>query len=88
MHVLHRPHHLHRALLEAVAAAALAIVLTLAIAGGLNDLGSTAAPASAPAPYTAAPAPTLGFRTGDPFTHGSFRSPFIAPPPPSWAPAG
>lgn len=42
MHVLHRPHLPHAATIAAVCAA-LAIVLTLLLAGTLNDLASTPA---------------------------------------------
>ena len=42
MHVLHRPHLPHAATIAA-ACAALAIVLTLLLAGTLNDLTSTSA---------------------------------------------
>jgi hypothetical protein len=50
VHVLHRPHLLHGAAIAA-ACAALAIVLTLLLAGPLNDLTSTSASDS--------PTPTL-----------------------------
>ena len=45
MHVLDRPHLLHAAAITA-ACAALAIVLTLLLAGTLNDLTSTSASGS------------------------------------------
>ena len=45
MHVLHRPHLLHTAAIAA-ACAALAIVLTLLLAGTLNDLTSSTASGS------------------------------------------
>ena len=49
MHVLHRPHLTHAAAITA-ACAALAVVLTLLLAGTLNDFGSTVgSPAAAPA---------------------------------------
>ena len=52
MHVLHRPHLPHAATIAA-ACAALAIVLTLLLAGTLNDLTSTSAggsPTATPPP--------------------------------------
>ena len=84
MHVLHRLLDLRRAFL-AVAAATLAIVLTLAIAGGLNDLSSPAAPATAPISRAAVPAPPISSVTTSPFTHGPFTSPFTAPVRLPWA---
>ncbi len=60
MHVLHRPDPL-RAMAVTLIAAALAVVLTLALAASLSDLGSTQGPAStvsaARAPHTAATSP-------------------------------
>jgi hypothetical protein len=57
MHALRHP-HLPRAMTFTVIAAVLAIVLTLALAKGLNDLASPAAPtgASATSPLLRAPA--------------------------------
>jgi hypothetical protein len=52
MHVLHRPHHC-RAITVTLIAAVLAVVLTLAIAGAVRDVGSAPAPVSAPGPTTA-----------------------------------
>lgn len=79
MHVLHRPHQLHGAALAAVTAAVLAIVLTLAIAGGLNGLRSTPTSASAPTPPASVQAATLSPLIRNPLTHGPFTVPFIAP---------
>lgn len=45
MHVLHRPHLPHAAAITA-ACAVLALVLTLLLAGTLNDFGSTSASGS------------------------------------------
>ena len=87
MHVLHRPHQLHRAGLAAVAAAVLAIVLTLAIAGGLNDLSSTPTAASAPTPHAVVHASAISSQTSNPFTHTPFASPFTAPVRLPWASA-
>ncbi len=88
MHVLHRPHDLHRAALAAVAAAVLAIALTLATAGGLNDLSSAPTAASVPTPHTAVHASAIGSQTSNPFTHSPFTSPFIAPVRLPWFSAG
>jgi hypothetical protein len=76
MHALHRPNQLHRAALAAVAAAVLAIVLTLAIAGGLNDLSSAPTPASAPTPRAAVHASAISSQKSNPFTRSLFTSPF------------
>jgi len=54
MHALHHP-HVPRALTVTTIAAVLAIVLSLGLATGLNDLASTAAPTGA-APLRQAPA--------------------------------
>lgn len=48
MHVLHRP-HLHHAVAIGAACAALAIVLTLLVAGTLNDVWSVSTSGSTPA---------------------------------------
>jgi hypothetical protein len=85
MHVLRRSHDLHRAALVAVAAAVLAIVLTLVIAGGLNDLSSTPTAASVPSPHATMHASAIGPQTSNPFTHSPFTSPFTAPVRLRWA---
>ena len=69
MHVLHRP-HLHHAATIAATCAALAIALTLLLAGTLNDLTSTSASGSP----TATPTPARSTPTGaewnlNPFTN-------------------
>lgn len=61
MHALHRP-HVSRAVMVTVIAAALAIVLTLALAPRLNDLPSMPAPTSASDPTTPLPASTTSPR--------------------------
>lgn len=58
MHVLHRPHLPHAATIAA-ACAALAIVLTLLLAGTLNELTSTSAGGSP----TATPPPVQSMST-------------------------
>ena len=78
MHVLHRPHLPHAATLAA-ACAALAIVLTLLLAGTLKDLMSTSASGSP----TATPPPVQSTSTGaewnlNPFT-SLLRSPVRVP---------
>ena len=78
MHVLHRPHLPHTATIAA-ACAALAIVLTLLLAGTLNDLTSTSNGGSP----TAAPLPAQSTKTGpgwnlSPFT-SLLRSPVRVP---------
>jgi hypothetical protein len=78
VHVLHRPHLPHTATIAA-ACAALAIALTLLLAGTLNDLTSPSAGGSP----TATPAPVQSTRTGarwnlNPFT-SLLRSPVRAP---------
>ena len=78
MHVLHRPDLPHAATIAA-ACAALAIVLTLLLAGTLNDLTSTSAGGSP----TATPTPVRSTSTGagwnlSPFTSLS-RSPVRVP---------
>ena len=68
MHVLDRPHLTHAAAITAVCAA-LAIVLTLILAGTLNDFRFTSpsgSPAGAPANVRPAPTPTAWNLT--PFT--------------------
>ena len=78
MHVLHRPHLPHAATIAA-ACAALAIVLTLLLAGTLNDLMATSTSASP----TATPPPVQSTTTGpgwslSPFT-SLLRSPVRGP---------
>ena len=78
MHVLDRPHLLHAAA-TAAACAALAIVLTLLLAGTLNDLAST----SAGGPSTPTPSRVQSTSTGvgwnpSPFT-SLLRSPVRVP---------
>ncbi len=84
MHVLHRPHHLQRA---AVAAAVLAIVLTLVIAGGLNDLSSAPTPTGTPPPRAAVYASAVSSPAGNPFTHRPFTRIFTEPVRLPWASA-
>jgi len=84
MHVLlHHPHNLHRALAAGLVAAVLAIVVTLAVAGGLGDLGSGRGSVSFAAPYQHALAQPamVGPLTGNPFSHGSLARPFAMPLP-------
>ena len=80
MHALHRP-DLPRVMTVTVIAAVLAIILTLALATGLNDLASTAAPTGPAGTPLQAPA------TG----HGWNMSPFApflsAPASAPWASA-
>ena len=59
MHVLHRP-HLPHAVTIAAACAALAIALTLLLAGTLSDLTSASAGGSATAPPTAVQSTSTG----------------------------
>lgn len=59
MHVLHRPHLPHAAAI-ATACAALAIALTLLLAGTLNDLTSTAAGGSTTAIPTRIQSTSIG----------------------------
>jgi hypothetical protein len=78
VHVLHRPHLPHAATIAA-ACAALAIALTLLLAGTLNDLTSTSAGGSP----TATPTPVQSTSTGpgwnlSPFT-SLWRSPVRVP---------
>lgn len=80
MHVLHRPHDLRPAALAAVAAAVLAIVLTLGIATGLNDLGSTSAQTSAPNAHRLVRASAITSLKREPFARGPFAS-ALAPMP-------
>ena len=87
MHVLHHPHHLRRTVLAAVAAAVLAIALTLAIAPGLNDLNSSQTPAGVPTAQTAVATPAISLPTADPFAHGGFTGPFTTPLRLPWASA-
>jgi hypothetical protein len=71
MHVLHRP-YLPRAIAVTAIAAMLAIILTLVIAGGLSDIASPPAPATASGTagdlHASVARPALGT--------GAFRSPF------------
>lgn len=75
MHTLHRP-HLPRVMTVTVIAALLAIVLTLALATGLNDLASTG------------PASTVlqASRTGHAWNASPFAPLLSAPAPEPWAP--
>ena len=78
MHTLHRP-HLSRVTTVTVIAAFLAIVLTLAVAAGLNDLASTTVPTGrAGTTLQASP-------TGHAWNVNPFESLLSAPAP--WAPA-
>jgi hypothetical protein len=77
MYVLHHFHDLRRAVLATLAAAGLAIVFALAIAGGLNDLSGSTPPASAPSSHAVA-ASAINPVTSNPFTHSPFASPFTA----------
>ena len=79
MHVLHRFPDLRKAAVATVAAAVLAIVLTLAIAGGLNDLSSGSAPGNAPTLRAAVHGPTISSLASNPFVHSPFTSPFARP---------
>ena len=87
MHVIDRLPDLRRTALAALAAAVLAIALTLAIAGGLNDLSSPSAPASASTSHPTVQAPAISPLRSNPFTHSAFTSPFTAPLRLPWAPA-
>jgi hypothetical protein len=82
MHVLHRP-HLPRAFTVTVIAAALAIVLTLAVAAGLNDQMPASSIASSPPAAvhasTTAPGPSTS-----PFTRSPFASLLGVPVTPRW----
>lgn len=60
----------------AAVAAVLAIVISLAIASGLNDLRTTPASAGAPTSHAAVHASTLSSLTSNPFTHSPFTAPF------------
>jgi hypothetical protein len=80
MHALHRPHVL-RVMMVTVIAAGLAIVLTLVLATGLNDLASTRASTGAetrPALQTSA--------TGHEWNANPFAPLLSAPPAVPWAP--
>ena len=87
MHVLHRLPDLRKAALAAIAAAVLAIVLSLAIAGGLNDLSFPSTPANTPTSRAAVHAPTISPLTSNPLTHNPFTGPFTRPVRLPWAPA-
>lgn len=85
MHVLHRPHLLR--IPVTLAAAALAIVLTLALANAVSDLGSAArAPAGASSPTAALHASAVrpGASTS-PFMRNPFSSLLIRPAAPPWS---
>jgi hypothetical protein len=85
MHVLHRP-YLHRAIAVTAIAAVLAIILTLAIAQGLNDLASAPRRATAPSPATGLQASAI--RSGarpSVFTGSPFSSLLTAPVTAPWA---
>lgn len=88
MHVLHQPHRLRTAVMAALAAAILAIALTLAIAPGLNDLGSTPAPAGAATSSAAVSTSAFSLPSGNPFAPGSLPGPFTTPTRLPWAPVG
>ena len=78
MHVLHRP-HLPQAVTIAAACAALAIVLSVLLAGTLNDLTSTSANGSrTPTPTPAQATSTSAGWNLSPFTSLS-RSPVRVP---------
>ena len=85
MHVLHRP-HLHRAIAVTLITALLSIVLTLAIASGLNDHGSVPGPATASGPAVAVqvslapPGPSTS-----PFRRSPFSNLLTAPVTQPWA---
>ena len=79
MHVLHRPHLPHAATIAA-ACATLAIVLTLLLAGALNDLTSTSAGGSP----TAAPTPVQSTPTGAGWNLSPFTSLLRSPVRVSW----
>lgn len=79
MHVLHRPHLPHAAAIGAVCAA-LAIMLTLLLAGTLNDLTSTSAHGS-PSPMTA---PVQSTSTGAGWSLSPFTSLLRSPVPVPW----
>lgn len=79
MHVLHRPHHLHRALAAGLVAAVLAILITLVIANNLNDLSSGSTPTGASTQGTALQVPAAGVQIRDPFIRSAFTGPFSAP---------
>jgi hypothetical protein len=74
VHVLHRPHLPHAATIAA-ACAALAIVLTLMLAGTLHDLSSTSAGGSP----TVTPTPVPSMSTGAGWNLSPFTSLLRAP---------
>lgn len=78
MHVLHHPHALHRAIGIAVAAAVLAVILTLAAARALNDI-SPASPTNVTATPIQAPSAGSAARTS-PFTRSPFTGPLLTTP--------
>ncbi len=85
MHVLHRP-HLPRAIAVTAIAAGLAIILTLAIAGGLSDVAYSSAPASAPGPVASVQAPAARpSATVSPLIRSPFSSRLAAGISPPWA---
>ena len=77
MHVLHRPHLTHAAAITA-ACAALAVLLTLLLAGTLNDFGSTVSGSPAGAPAGVRSTSTEAGWNVSPFT-SLLRSPVPAP---------
>ena len=78
MHVLHRPHLAHAAAITAVCAA-LAVVLTLLLAGTLNDFRSISASGSPTAAYASVRStPTKSGWSMSPFT-SLLRSPVLVP---------
>jgi hypothetical protein len=83
MHVLHRP-QIHRAIAVTLIAAALAIVLTLAIASRLSD--QNLAPSSPSVAAAGVPASANGPRPETtPFMRSPFASLLITPVPEPWA---
>jgi hypothetical protein len=79
VHVLHRPYLPHAATIAA-ACAALAIVLTLLLAGALNDLTSTSAGGSP----IATPTPVQSTSTGAGWNRSPFTSLLRSPVRVSW----
>jgi hypothetical protein len=85
MHALHRP-RVSRAIVVTIAAAVLAIVLTLAITSSVRDLGSAPASAGTPsAPGTVSVAAPSARLATSPFTRSPFSSLLRAPIVSPWA---
>jgi hypothetical protein len=85
MHVLHRP-YLSRAIVVTALAAVLAIILTLAIAAGLNDIAYAPTQSSATSPVAATRTPaTPSSASKSPFMRSPFSSLLTAPVTPPWA---